>query len=86
MASAGQRAAEALAKVDAGVVPYFKEAAEKLLTQFADPAEALARALAQVTGHTKLRVCHIPPPYYSSLISCFREIISSCTSTKSHRL
>lgn len=37
-------------------MPLFREAAGKLLEEFPDPAEALARALAKVAGHTKLQV------------------------------
>ena len=54
---AGERAAAALREVDAGVVPWFREAARELLAEYTDPEEALARALAKVTGHTALQVC-----------------------------
>ena len=54
---AGERAAAALREVDGGVVPWFREAARDLLAEYTDPEEALARALAKVTGHTALQVC-----------------------------
>lgn len=53
--------------VDEDVVPYFREAARNLLAEYSDPEEALARALAKVTGHVKLQVqsgfifCSAPP-------------------------
>ena len=38
------------------MIPFFREAAGKFLEEYTDPAEALARALAKVAGHTKLQV------------------------------
>ncbi len=52
----GERAASAMKEVDGGVVPWFREAAKQLLEEFTDPEEAMARALARITGHTKLQV------------------------------
>ena len=37
-------------------MPWFREAAKQLLKDYTDPEEAMARALAKVTGHTKLQV------------------------------
>ena len=73
---AGERAAAALREVDEGVVPWFREAAKQLLEDYTDPEEAMARALAKVTGHTKLQVdnlfallCHAGK---TSAISCLQ--------------
>ena len=52
----GERAAAALREVEDGVVPWFTEAAKQLLEEYPNPEEAMARALAKVTGHTKLQV------------------------------
>lgn len=52
----GDRAAEAVREVEEGVVPWFREAAKQLLEEYSNPEEAMARALAKVTGHTKLQV------------------------------
>ena len=53
---AGERALESLREVDASVVPWFRAAAEQLLGEFDDPAEALSRALARITGFSAIRV------------------------------
>lgn len=52
----GERASESLAEVDKSVVPLFRAAAAQLLQQVGDPEEALAMALAKVTGFSKIRV------------------------------
>lgn len=56
---AGERAVEALMAVDRSVVPWFRGAAQQLLAAVDSPEEALAMALARVTGHSVLqaRVC-----------------------------
>jgi ATP-dependent RNA helicase DDX21 len=52
---AGERATEALSEVDKAVIPWFVDAAKKLLEEHEGaPEEALALALAKITGHTKL--------------------------------
>ena len=38
------------------MVPWFRAAAEQLLGEMDDPAEALSRALARVTGFSAIRV------------------------------
>lgn len=53
---AGERASESLAEVDKMVVPWFRAAAAQLLEQVGDPEEALAMALAKVTGFSTVRV------------------------------
>ncbi|CAL8464893.1 g4428 [Coccomyxa elongata] len=52
---AGERASESLAEVDKTVVPLFRAAAAQLLQQVGDPEEALAMALAKVTGFSTIR-------------------------------
>ena len=54
---AGERAVEALMSVDRSVVPWFRAAAKQLLAAVDSPEEALAMALAKVTGHSVLQVC-----------------------------
>lgn len=57
---AGERASETLKEVDRSVVPWFRSAAAQLLQEVGDPEEALAMALAKVTGFSAVRVC----PFY----------------------
>jgi ATP-dependent RNA helicase DDX21 len=47
---AAERVIEALRDVDKGVVPWFKDAAKTWLSEVGDPEEALALALAKITG------------------------------------
>ena len=42
--------------MDESVVPWFQAAAEQLLSEVSSPTEALARALAKVTGYSAVRV------------------------------
>ena len=56
MGCAGQRAVDAVKEVDDAVIPWFREAARELLGDVSDPEEALARALAKITGHTHMQV------------------------------
>lgn len=60
----GERAGEALREVDESVIPWFADAAKQLLDEYQDPQQALARALAKITGQTELRVS--PRPVSSS--------------------
>ena len=53
---AGERASESLVEVDKTVVPWFRAAAAQLLETVGDPEEALAMALAKVTGFSSIRV------------------------------
>ena len=55
----GERALESLREVDASVVPWFQAAAKQLLGEMGSPTEALARALAKVTGYSAVKV-HTP--------------------------
>ncbi|KAL6780947.1 hypothetical protein ACKKBG_A09135 [Auxenochlorella protothecoides x Auxenochlorella symbiontica] len=52
---AGERAVDALAEVDAGVVDAFRPAARTLLAASESAEAALAAALARITGYTALR-------------------------------
>ncbi|KAK9835314.1 hypothetical protein WJX81_001245 [Elliptochloris bilobata] len=52
---AGDRAVEAISAVDRSVVPWFRAAAAQLLASADSPEEALAMALAKVTGHSVLQ-------------------------------
>ena len=63
---AGERALESLRDVDASVVPWFQAAAEQLLSEVSSPAEALARALAKVTGYSAVRVCEPSSPNFGA--------------------
>lgn len=47
---------EAISAVDRSVVPWFRAAAAELLASAGSPEEALAMALAKVTGHSTLQV------------------------------
>jgi hypothetical protein len=47
---AADRVIETLRDVDKGVVPWFKGAAKSWLDEVGDPEEALALALAKITG------------------------------------
>jgi len=47
---AAERVIETLRDVDKGVVPWFKGAAKTWLDEVGDPEEALALALAKITG------------------------------------
>lgn len=47
---------EAISAVDRSVVPWFRAAAAELLAAAGSPEEALAMALAKVTGHSTLQV------------------------------
>jgi ATP-dependent RNA helicase DDX21 len=47
---AAGRAIEVLQDIDRDVVPWFRDAAKTLLAQVPDPEEALALALAKITG------------------------------------
>ena len=58
-ACAGERAVEALMAVDRSVVPWFRGAAQQLLAAVDSPEEALAMALAKVTGHSVLQARRI---------------------------
>ena len=42
-------------QVDAGVLPMFRAAAAQFLSEAASPEDALAAALAKITGHTQMR-------------------------------
>ncbi|KAK9823222.1 hypothetical protein WJX72_001159 [[Myrmecia] bisecta] len=53
--AAGERAVEAIQAVDESVIPWFKEAAQKLLAEASSPEDALAMALAKITGHTAMK-------------------------------
>lgn len=81
----GERAAAALREVDDGVVPWFREAAKQLLEDYTDPEEAMARALAKVTGHTKLQVHCLPSIYHCMQMSVFPVPMMSATILKSCR-
>ena len=51
----GERAVEALKEMDQQIIPWFQSAADELLKDM--PAEqALALALAKITGNTELKV------------------------------
>lgn len=52
---AGERALEAVAAVDASVLPFFRAAAARLLESVGSAEDALAMALAKLTGHVELR-------------------------------
>ena len=52
---AAERAVDMLRDVDASVVPFFREAAEKFLEESSSPVEALAYALAKITGWVSVR-------------------------------
>jgi ATP-dependent RNA helicase DDX21 len=52
---AADRVIETLRDVDKGVVPWFKGAAKTWLDEVGDPEEALALALAKITGEGKRR-------------------------------
>jgi ATP-dependent RNA helicase DDX21 len=47
---AAERVIETLRDVDKGVVPWFRDAAKTWLKEVGDPEEALALALAKITG------------------------------------
>ncbi|KAF5836909.1 P-loop containing nucleoside triphosphate hydrolase protein [Dunaliella salina] len=49
------RAMEMLRDVEPNVVPYFMEAASQLTSEYSSPQEALARALAKITGYKEMR-------------------------------
>ncbi|GAX76678.1 hypothetical protein CEUSTIGMA_g4124.t1 [Chlamydomonas eustigma] len=50
-----QRAVEMLADVDKSVVPFFESAASQFLESCSSPVEALAKALAKITGITAMK-------------------------------
>ncbi|CAG9461206.1 unnamed protein product [Pedinophyceae sp. YPF-701] len=53
---AAQRSVEAIEAVDKELIPMFKGAAERLLSDLSmEPAEVLALALAKITGHTAMK-------------------------------
>lgn len=49
------RAVQTVSAVDHSVVPFFREAAKKLLATIDEPEVALALALAKITGHTAMK-------------------------------
>jgi hypothetical protein len=49
------RAVATVEAVDRSVIPFFQEAARKLLASIEDPEVALALALAKITGHTVMK-------------------------------
>lgn len=52
---AGERAVEAVAAVDPSVLPFFRAAAAKLLESVGSAEDALAMALAKLTGHVEMK-------------------------------
>ncbi|EFN57631.1 hypothetical protein CHLNCDRAFT_20835, partial [Chlorella variabilis] len=52
---AGERALEAVQAVDVSVLPFFRAAAQKLLESVGSPEDAVALALAKITGHVEMR-------------------------------
>lgn len=52
---AADRALEMLRDVDKDVVPWFKSTAQAWLAEIGDPEEALAMALAKITGNTGMK-------------------------------
>lgn len=52
---AAERVIETLRDVDKGVVPWFRDAAKTWLSEVGDPEEALAMALAKITGNTEMK-------------------------------
>lgn len=55
---AAERVIETLRDVDKGVVPWFKDAAKTWLDEVGNPEEALALALAKITGGGHHRECN----------------------------
>jgi hypothetical protein len=55
MLCSSSRAVQTVSAVDHSVVPFFREAAKKLLATIDEPEVALALALAKITGHTAMK-------------------------------
>lgn len=66
-------------EVDKSVVPWFRAAAAQLLEQVGDPEEALAMALAKVTGFSTIKVRNIGTFWcYMQIMLMFHLRIAVC--------
>lgn len=71
--AAGEKAVEALASYERSTISMFKAAASKLIKEVGSPEDAVAMALAKITGLSTLKVnpdaisVHHELPWYSDM-------------------